>query len=199
MTSRSIFRNCMTDFSSTFSFCFELIAPRDLWCRLENGPMLVRYQKETIDHLRTSDTGAGKDIHPVSGPPQGPHLHTQQVSRSTEGADHLAADEGGQGLAILNRGFLGTFKLRSRQHVSFLIHFQSRLCRLGNWLRHARFGPVHGEPPSRLRLSCAAVDEKKPTWSITLGCSTTSVYSSTGLLAQPGCPSSSHPTNSNRC
>jgi hypothetical protein len=37
---------------------------------------------------------------------------------------------------------------------------------------------------------------KKPTWGITLRCSATSAYSSTGPPAQPGCPSSSHPTTS---
>jgi hypothetical protein len=42
-------------------------------------------------------------------------------------------------------------------------------CGLGNLLRHARFKLVHKVPPSRLRLSCTAVDEKKPTWSDTPG------------------------------
>jgi len=38
--------------------------------------------------------------------------------------------------------------------------------------------------------------QKKPTWRNTLRYSTTSVYSLTGSPAQPGCPSSSHPTTS---
>jgi len=36
---------------------------------------------------------------------------------------------------------------------------------------------------------------KKPTWSNTRRCSTTSAYSSTSPPAQPGCSLSSHPTN----
>jgi hypothetical protein len=37
-------------------------------------------------------------------------------------------------------------------------------------------------------------NQKKPTWASIQGCPITSAYSSTGLPARPGCPSSSRPT-----